>query len=208
MIKELLENLLNERGPGPYPSFSIIHLLKAFELIAERGPLGRGKLSSELKLGEGAIRTLIGRMKDAELTTVSKPGCSLTSKGEKIWREFKSIFPRKVKLEKSELSLASYEVAVLIRGCGHKVGAGIGQRDAAIKAGAKGAITLIFKDEKLILPTISENVAVDYPIVYNQITRLMDLRENDVVIIGSADTLSGAEYGTLAAAWSIIDDCG
>lgn len=118
----------------------------------------------------------------------------------------RSIFPQKVKLEKSELTVAAYDVAVLMRGCGHKVRAGIGQRDAAIMAGAEGATTLIFRNKKLILPTISENVALDYPVAFNQITRLLELEENDVVVVGSADTLEKAEYGALAAAWSLIDD--
>jgi len=104
--KEVPRRLVKGRAPGPNPSFSVLHLIKALELMAKKGPIGRGKLSEELTIGEGATRTLIKRLKDAELVVATKPGCSLTKKGKRIWNRLQSIFPQKVKLEKSELTLA------------------------------------------------------------------------------------------------------
>jgi len=208
-LKKFLESLLEEKAPGPYPSFSIYHLIKAFELIAKTGQVGRGKLSGELKIGEGATRTLIERLKTAHLISVSKKGCSLTEKGKKIWNEFESIFPQKFNLERNELALADYNVAVQIRSGGDRVRTGVEQRDAAVIAGAKGATTLVFKDRKLIVPNISLDVRHDFPIAHRQLMMLLRLRENDAVVIGSADTWSKAEYGALAAAWTLIEnDCG
>jgi hypothetical protein len=60
-LKKFLESLLEEKAPGPYPSFSIFHIIKTLELIAKMSQVGRGKLSEELKIGEGATRTLIER---------------------------------------------------------------------------------------------------------------------------------------------------
>jgi len=34
------------------------------------------------------------------------------------------------------------------------------------------------------------------------------MRENDAVVIGSADTWSRAEFGALAAAWTLIENDG
>lgn len=203
-IKKLLEGLLKEKAPGPSPSFSVFHVIKVLELTAKEGPIGRGKLSRELGTGEGTTRTLLNRLIDAGLIITAKPGCLLTEKGETIWNDFQSIFPRKVKLEQSKLTLARYNIAVLIKGCGDKVKTGIEQRDAAILAGAKGATTLIFKNQTLIQPGISENVARDFPEIFNQITKQLELEENDVVVIGSADTWENAEYGALAAGWTLI----
>jgi len=207
-LKKLLESLLEEKAPGPYLSFSIFHLIKALELIAKEGPIGRGKLSEELKTGEGAIRTLIERLRDAGLITVSKQGCSLTEKGENIWSEMQLFFPQKVKLEPNELALASCNVAIKVRGCGDKVRSGLEQRDAALLAGAKGAITFFYREEKLILPAISDDVAKDFPDAFGEIIKHLLLEENDVVVIGSADSWDKAEYGALAAAWSLIDNDG
>ena len=207
-MKKLLESLLEEKAPGPYLSFSIFHLIKALEMIAKEGPIGRGKLSEELKTGEGAIRTLVERLRNAGLITVSKQGCLLTEKGEKIWSKMQLLFPLKVKLKPNELALAACNVAIKVKGYGDKVRSGLEQRDAALLAGAKGAITLFFREEKLVLPAISEDVAKDFPAVFSQITKHLLLEENDVVVIGSADAWDKAEYGALAAAWSFIENDG
>jgi len=205
-IKKLLEGLLREKAPGPFPSFSVFHIIKALELTAKEGPIGRGKLSKRLGTGEGATRTLIYRLRDAGLIAASKPGCSLTRKGEKIWNKFQSIFPKKVALEKSKLTLADCNIAVLIKGCGDRVKTGVEQRDAAILTGAKGATTLVFKNQTLIQPGISENLAQDFPVAFNQITKRLELEDNDVIVVGSADTWERADYGALAAAWTLIEN--
>ncbi len=204
-MKKLLEKLLEEKAPGPFPSFAIYHVLKALELVA-KGQVGRGKLSEELKLGEGATRTLIDRLKVAQLISISKKGCLLTDKGKKLWDELESIFPQKASLEKNELVLTECNIALLVRGCGDKIRTGVEQRDAALMAGAKGATTLVFRGKKLVMPNMSDDVSRDFPVVFRQITSLLKLRENDVVVIGSADTLSKAEYGAWAAAWTLIND--
>jgi len=60
----------------------------------------------------------------------------------------------------------------------------------------------------LIQPGISEVLARDFPAAFNQINSRLKLEDNDVVVVGSADTWRKAEYGALAAAWTLIeDDC-
>jgi len=207
-LKKLLEGLVGERAPGPSPSFSLFHLIKALELTAQEGPIGRGKLSKRLGIGEGATRTLIDRLNNEGIIKTSKLGCSLTRKGEKVWNQFQSIFSKKVKLEKSKLTLADCNIAVLIKGCGDQVKTGVEQRDAAVLTGAKGATTLLFKNQRLIQPGISENLARDFPAAFDQITKRLRLEDNDAVVVGSANTWDKAEYGALAAAWTLIqDDC-
>jgi len=115
-------------------------------------------------------------------------------------------FPRKIVLERSGLTLAAFNVAVLVKECGSKVKLGMEQRDAALLTGAKGATTLIFKDGKLTVPPDYRNVAEDFPKVYRNLVGSLKPEENDVVIIGSADTLEKAEYGVLAAVWSLLNN--
>jgi predicted transcriptional regulator len=207
-LKKFFERLLEEKAPGPYPSFSILHIIKALGHIAKTSQVGRGKLSAELKIGEGATRTLIERLESADLVSASRKGCALTAKGEKVWRKFQSKFPQKTNLKKNELALADCNVIVQVRGGAEKVRAGLEQRDAAVIAGAKGATTMIFKDAKLVIPTISKNVARDFPIAFRQITAILRLKENDAIVMGSADNWSLAEYGALAAAWTLVEDNG
>ena len=203
-IKKILNSLTEEKAPGPAPTFTVLHLLKALELIAE-GPIGRGKLSKQLKTGEGTIRTIIKRLKDSDLIKTTKYGCSLTDLGRIFWKKFKEKIPKKVFLEKNEFSLADYTVAILVKGCKDKVETGMKQRDAAIMVGADGATTLIVDGKKLILPVISEDIAKDYPIAYKQIKELLKPEKGDVIIVGTAKTREKAEYGALAAALTLIE---
>ena len=204
-VKEILNSLIKEKAPGPALTFTLLHLIKALELMAE-GPIGRGKLAKNLGVGEGTVRTIIKRLKDSNIIEISREGCHLTSFGRKLWEKFKKKVPKKVFLEKNEFSLAQYSVAVLVRGCGSKVRTGMKQRDAAIMVGADGATTLVVKGKKLIIPGVSDNIAKDYPVAYKQIVKLLDLEQNDVVIVGTAKTREKAEYGALAAALTLLED--
>jgi predicted transcriptional regulator len=205
-FKQVLEEIAGEKAPGPSPSFSLFHMLSAIELMAEK-PIGRNKLAYNLKVGEGAVRTIISRMKKASLITISKAGCTLTNKGLRLWNEYKTIFKKKVEIGKNELTLADYNSAILIKNRGHKVKSGIEQRDAAVMAGAKSAITIMVKDGRLIIPSVSDNAVKDFPKAANKIIKLLEPEENDVIIIGGAGSKEKAEFGALAAAWILLNDC-
>jgi len=204
-FKQLLEKIISEKAPGPSPTFSLFHMLCAIELIAEKST-GRSKLAEELEVGEGAVRTIIGRLKDAGLAETSRAGCTLTNEGLRLWKEYKSIFKEKVEIGKSELALADYNFVILIKNRGHKVKSGMEQRDAAVRAGAKGATIMVFRKGHLIIPSVSSDVAKDFPDAANKIATFLQPEENDVIIVGSADSLRKAEYGTLAAAWTLLND--
>ena len=146
VFKTFNELIDEKRAPGPSPIFSILHMLYAINLLAKKA-IGRGKLARELGLGEGAVRTMVRRLKRAKLITTSEKGCSLTDYGKQLWNEYKAIFRKKIEIRKNDLTLAEKNIAILVKNRGHKVGSGIHQRDAAIKVGAKGAITIKFWKE-------------------------------------------------------------
>ena len=204
VIKEYLMDLSAPKAPGPQPSFTVFDLVTAIELIAKEGPIGRGRLAEELDLGGGAIRTLIKRLMESGLIDTSKLGCSLTEKGNKIWNEICETIPQKVRLTENDLTFAVYNVAVLVKGGADRVRDGLEQRDATVAAGAKGATTLVYKDKKLAVPQVSQDLAMDFPEAFKQITEKMRIEENDVIVIGSADAPKRAEYGALAAAWTLV----
>lgn len=206
-LKKFLESIIKEKAPGPVPAFSIFHILHVIELIAENR-IGRGKLAEELGLGEGTMRTILSRLKDAGTIKTSRSGCILTKKGLNFWKEYKTVFRKTTEMGKNELTFADYNFAILIKNCGHIVKSGMKQRDAAIIAGARGATTITLKKGRLIIPSVSDNVAKDFPKAANQIINLLQPEENDVIVIGSADSLEKARYAAMAAAWTLIDDCG
>ncbi|MCD6593464.1 DUF4443 domain-containing protein [Candidatus Bathyarchaeota archaeon] len=204
MIKKSLENLTSARASGPAPSFSAFDVVKVLRAIAEEGAIGRGKISEKSGLGEGAVRTLLRRLSKAGLVSTSRSGCSLTTKGENLWRKISEIIPHLSEIDKSELTFAEHNFVVQVRGVGKKVRKGLEQRDAAVRAGAKGAVTMVYRNKKLALPGLTDDISHSFPKAYRQIMSLMNLKENDVVIIACADTIENAEYGALAAAWTLI----
>jgi len=203
-IKIFLEKIMPEKPLGPSPTFIVFDVLKALEIVAEFGLIGRGSLSEKLGLGEGATRTLISRLTKAHLITSTRNGCILTEKGKKLWEQFKISIPHKLKIKDNELTFAEYNVAILIKNRAEKVNIALEQRDAAVRAGALGATTLVYSGGKLALPTMSTDISKDYPKAFRQIMQLMNPSDNDVVIVSCGATLKTAEYGALAAAWTLL----
>lgn len=203
-VKEFLEKVFSRSAPGPSPSFSALDSVRLLRLLAEHDRVGRKRISKELGLGEGTVRTMLKRLSETGLIETSRGGCSLSSRGKAIWGEIKKIIPKIVEVGRSELTLAPKSVAILIKGCAERVKSGIEQRDAAVSIGAKGAVTMVFKDNKIVIPGVSADLERDYPKAFKEIMRLMCPEDGDVIIVSSADTLAKAECGALAAAWSII----
>ncbi|MBS7632623.1 DUF4443 domain-containing protein [Candidatus Bathyarchaeota archaeon] len=202
-FKQILEKIASERPQGPAAAFTVFHLITAMEVIAAK-PIGRAALAASLNIGEGTVRTVINRLKSAGLIATSKAGCRLTSKGTELWKEYTSTVT-KAKMEKNELSLADYNYAILVKNKLARVKLGIEQRDAAMIAGAKSATTVLCKKKHLVIPSVTDDLAKDYPKAAKQIITLLKPEDNDVVIVGSADTPAKAEYGTLAAAWTLLE---
>jgi predicted transcriptional regulator len=203
-FKKFIESLAHGKAPGPSTTFSMFHIFLALELMAEK-PIGRNKLADKLNVGDGAIRTIISRLKDAGLILPSKEGCHLTEKGLKVWKQFKEFFPERAEIGKTELTTAEYNYGFLVKNSGHKVKSGIEQRDAAIMGGARRAIAIVSKGGRLIIESISDDLEKEYLKAANQILKDFKPEDNDVIIIAGADTPLKAKRGAFAASWILID---
>ena len=202
-LKKFMQQVAGKRAPGPSTSFTIFHIFYALELLAKK-PLGRNKLAEKLKVGDGAVRTIISRLKDAGLIEISKEGCYLTKKGVEVWRQFEEIFPKRVGIPRSELSTSEFNFAFLVKNVAEKVASGIDQRDAAIIAGARKALVIVFKNGNLRIESVSDSVEKEYPKAASQILKEFMPQENDVIIIAGAETELKAKRGAFAASWSLI----
>ena len=147
-LKKFIQGIAGKKAPGPSTTFTVFHIFYALELMAQK-PLGRNKLAEKLKVGDGAVRTIISRLRDAGLIETSKEGCNLTKKGMDIWRQFEEIFPKRVEFAKNELSESEFNFAFLVKNSGQKVKSGIDQRDAAIIAGARKALVIVYRNGHL-----------------------------------------------------------
>ncbi len=202
-LKKFMQQIAGKKAPGPSTTFTIFHVFYALELLAQK-PLGRNKLAERLDVGDGAVRTIISRLREAGLIETSKEGCNLTRKGLEVWRQFEEIFPNRVEIPRSELSESDFNFAFLVKNQGQKVGSGIDQRDAAIIAGARKALVIVFKNGHLCIESVSEAVEKQYPKAASTILNKLIPKENDVVIIAGADSALKAKRGAFAASWSLI----
>jgi predicted transcriptional regulator len=202
-FKTTLESVMAQKAPGPSATFSVFHLVRAIEVVGQK-EIGRGKLAESLKVGEGVARTIVRRLTDAELIGVSKAGCFLTEKGLGLWEEYNSVV-KKAEIERSELNPAGYSIAILVRKRGGRVKSGMEQRDAAIMNGAKSAITMRFERGCLVIPSVSKNVNKDFPKAAAQVLMVLKPEENDAIVIVTADNLEKAEWGALAAMWTLLN---
>jgi hypothetical protein len=201
-FKQQIEGIAKEKAPGPSATFSVFHLFHALELMAQK-PIGRNKLAEKLCVGDGAIRTIIGHLRDSDLITCAKEGCTLTPKGTEAWKKFEELFPKRVEISRTELTNAPFNYAFLVKASASKVKSGIEQRDAAIIAGAKRATVIVAKNDKLRIESVSEDIGKDFPKAVNLILRDLKPEDGDVIVVAGAETLLKAMHGAFAAGWSL-----
>lgn len=200
---ELLKRLSATRGLGPIPYFSEFHVWKAMWLVKSRGPIGRHALGKALKLGEGSTRRLLDRLKEEEIVETSRRGCLLTSKGGRTFQELSKKIAKIARVDASDLTVGKIDVAILVKGSRRRVTKGVQQRDAAIRTGAEGATTLLYSGGRLIAPTIGKALSGESNLA-KQIFSLLPPTEDDVIVIGTADSEDKAEKGAWAAAITLV----
>ncbi len=202
-FKEFIESLAHAKAPGPSMTFGSSQIFFALELIATK-PIGRNQLAKKLEMGEGSIRTLITRLKSSNLVEISRNGCRLTNKGRVIWEKFVQLFPKRAEIGKTELTNTKENYAFLAKNRGHKVKSGIEQRDAAIVAGALGAVVVVLKEGRLTIESISRRLERQYPEAARQIQEIFEPKDNDCVVLVGAESLSKAKQAAFAASWTLI----
>ena len=202
-FKKTIESLASPKGPGPSTTFSMFHIFYALELLAMK-PIGRNKLAKKMNVGEGAVRTIINRLKYSGFIVTSKEGCLLTDKGLSIWKNFEAVFPKRVEVRKTALTTSDHSYAFLVKNKGDKVKSGIDQRDAAIMGGARRAIVIVFRNGHLVIDSVSDNLEKDFPEAAGIILKDLNPAENDAIIIAGANSPLKAKRGAFAASWVLI----
>ncbi|MEM2555053.1 MAG: DUF4443 domain-containing protein [Nitrososphaerota archaeon] len=179
--------------------FLAILLLKFFPTI------GRYTLKDILNLSEGVIRSLLKDLSEKNFLEPSKAGSKLTIKGEKFFKKLiisSGIIDIK---EFKELKLISnkYCFGIHVKSP-KKIFSELELRDEAIKKGAKGAITMIFKNNKLEIPSLSKDFIKKYLEELKNIESSFSLNEGDVIILSFGDDKWRTLEGGISAAISLI----
>jgi len=176
-------------------------------LIGDEGPIGRIELSRKLILGEGAARTIIRHLTRARLVSVVKNGCTLTKRGQELYHALRSRLSKTAFIEARQLSLDKFNAAMSIRGGAQRVRLGIEQRDAAVRAGATGACTLVIRGRRYVMPmsdTGETKLEPDDALVLD-LEAALHPRNHDAVTIVGASEEGVAEHAAFAAALTMLD---
>ena len=158
----------------------------------------------ELDLGEGSIKTLVKHMKMNGLIKNSNAGMWLTNKGKTMFSKLQSAIPTEMNIQKCSIAIGRFNHAILVKGLADNIRSGIEQRDTAIKIGAVGATTLIFRDGRFLMPEKNQNPLKKDPQVHISMINKLKPSENDIVIIGSAADRKTAEMAAKSAALQTV----
>ena len=199
MYVKALERVASRYAPSRMLSFETVHVFAALQIIEERGKTSRYILCRGLALGEGAVKTLVKHLKMNGLVQTSNGGTTMTPKGKGICDGLLETMPGEMSLPKCSIALGRFNYAVLVREFGFAIRSGIEQRDAAIKMGATGATTLIFKEGKFVMPISGQDSLKKDPVVRKMLLQLVP-KDDDAIIIGSADSEKIAELAAKNAA--------
>jgi predicted transcriptional regulator len=188
----------NARVGGPIPKFNDYHLWKTLYYLDDEEAIGRKRLSSLLDIGEGSTRTIISMLQNHGIISINKSGIVLTSAGVDLKKKTRmDLSPVSVK----ELTIGECNCAVRIPRVAHMVSYGCEERDRAIEAGATGATTLVYIGGKLMFP--GSEYRVD-PTIESEIKSVFNLKNEDVIVIGTGKSMQLAEMGAVVAGINIM----
>lgn len=200
LLVKTLHNISSRYAPSRILSFTFVHIFKTLQLIQLKGHVSRDLLSKELNLGEGSIKTLIKHLKMEDLITTNNKGTVMTEKGKKIYSTIYQYLPAETVIPKCSIAIGEFNYAVLLRNLVTVIRTGIEQRDIAIRAGAKGATTLIYKN-KFLTPDTNYDALRDEKEIEKMLVEKLNPKEDDIIIIGYDDfSLITAELAAKAAA--------
>lgn len=191
----VLKGMTNKTAPGRSPDYTPAHLLYALDLL-ESNRMGRKQLAEQLRVGEGTVRTIISRLSESGFLAISRPGISLSEEG----KSFLESIQEKVQwgsYPSSDLTVSEENYYVLIREASDRVRYGVEQRDQALIHGARGATTLVKKDDVWKMPGVDDVVSVN-------LGHNLGTLDGDVLIIGSGVDEFTARHGALSAALDLL----
>ena len=193
-----MSNQQHRGAGGPIPKFSDYHIWKALDCLSKNKPVGRKKLAQLLNIGEGSTRTILGILQEHGLIDIDKNGVSVNKKGTGCYNSMTMDVKH---VDMGGLTIGEFDCAVRIPKIARRVKYGCEERDMAIKAGATGAPTLICSNDRLIFP--GSGYALE-PQIGEILRKSLAIRNEDVIIIGTADTPDMAEEGAVMSGLSLL----
>jgi len=175
-------------------------------LLRKERMIGRYRLKEMLDMHhhEGVVRRMLEDLTQKEWVGPTRSGCILTERGEEMVAQ---LLPEKGVVEVEQLDLRGVSIgpesAVVQLRNRRITGSILTLRDIAVKAGARGAVILIYKNGELGDLSTYRNLSTRHPEVTRILEKSLKLLEDDIVVVGFADTYPKALEGTLAVALEV-----
>jgi hypothetical protein len=203
-----LAGLLQIKGEtvrGPSPSFDRAHVLLSFLTIGAAGTIGRQALARQTGLGQGAIRTVLKKLREEGFADADFSGCHLSRAGLRLYESLTARLSPFVQVTGSQLTVGSSQAALAARGTARKVKSGIEQRDSAIRVRAAGATTYVIRAGKFTIPGGSTDCEMDFPNrAWALLRKELKPKNGDAVILCGAVDETTARIGVLSAALTLL----
>jgi len=174
-------------------------------IIRKEATVGRYRLSSMLEMPEGIVRGIMRSYeREGYIESRPKTGTFLTKAGEnRIDAIFKSADIKDMKIYNFHVfGVGPINVVLQVQSAADKVRSGVDQRDAAVKAGAKGTVILTYREGTLRIPATSEDMCTLSPEDCRTLLREFSLSEEDVLLVSFAGEWWQALKGALSAAFT------
>ncbi|MEM2906156.1 MAG: DUF4443 domain-containing protein [Candidatus Bathyarchaeia archaeon] len=159
-------------------------------MVLERfGPMGRKHLGEALNLPEGVTRGLVTDLQRRGLVETRRDGCRISALGfeslraELIKRGVESL----TEISAESLGIGPFVVSAHVKAASHRVRLGIEERDLSVRAGAKGAVTIVYTDGVLRMPGVSGDLLQYEPQLAKAVLSRLHLEDGDVVLLVFAD---------------------
>lgn len=181
-----METILKKmvKGFEKHPKdFNIGHVLLAM-FYAEDG-LSRARLQELLGLGEGSVKSMVKYMKKHGLVSTSKAGSKLTRKGSSILRKIRLFVPKICGISLEYLSVGKINYAAILRGM--KISEILRIRDMVIRLGGTGAVLLFYKEGRVEIPYVAEDLKSVSNSDYGNICGMGPQDGDSIIIVGGED---------------------
>ena len=182
-----MQNIVSRKGSSKVLTFSIPHVFKALQLLNKEKFVSRATFGKEIRLGQGAVKTLISHLKEAQMIDSTKSGSFLTEKGKKITKQIQNTIPNECKVRKCKLIPGKNNHAIILKNYSFAIKTGLEQRDYAILYGSSGCITILFREEKFVFPGEAKDCFYDDKKTKTFLVQNLEPEEGDVVIVSSSN---------------------
>ncbi|HLD62853.1 MAG TPA: DUF4443 domain-containing protein [Candidatus Norongarragalinales archaeon] len=186
-----------EKAFGPMPKFVFEDVLRAFWILGRKKLVGRKDLAESLDLGEGTVRSIAAFLEARGLARKIRAGSMLSEKGVRLFERLcarvggaKQLPPLYSTFERPSFCLQCSVAAE------PSVSVSIAVRDAAVKAGSDGLLSLSLKDGRFLFLGTRDAVARKDSVL---LSSAFTPRENSVFLLSFAKRALDRERGAWAA---------